>query len=98
MKTADEYVAQFNADRCSDPAILKVLLDIAIEAQKRMRVEIIRSNADVFKIINDADQKWRRFTEKTKDPRIRADGFSRFVERNFPDIYLPWSKSNRPIN
>lgn len=83
---AREYVEKYKANP-TPQTLGEIVKEMVFEIEEIAKMRHARSNEAFISIFEEQDRKWRAFVRMVNDPNIRPDGFMKFCQMYFPEVF-----------
>ena len=86
MKTAEEYIREFQDSTHHSKTLGKIALAMLGEIAELVRVRHIQTDEALFLIVGEIEKKWKLFSKPF--PGVSGNGFMLLLREKMPEIYV----------
>ena len=86
---AKEYATRYKLNSTQEE-LGKIAFDMLMETKELIEKRHAKNNPALFAVLDEIDNKWRRFVDLTGNPNINPDGMMKLIEDKMDFAYYPW--------
>jgi len=83
---AKEYAEKYKANP-TPQTLVEIAKEMVFEIEEIYKIRHGKSDEALIAVFDEQERKWQAFVQLVDDPNVRRDGFKRFCQKHFPEVF-----------